>query len=73
MESKEIDFLSIDQNRVTYEVELWAGGDCDSHFFYSKRAAIAYFDRHASHTSDCVKMHEPYFLGGETSIIKEAK
>lgn len=56
-----------------YEVELWAGGDLEGHYFLTKREATQYFNSHKKHPSDCVKYHEPINLGGDTQTIKENK
>lgn len=60
-------------NQGYYEVELWGSGDCDSHYFLTKREATRYFNEHKKHPSDCVKYHEPIKFGGDYYIIEENK
>ena len=71
MEKGEINIFEIEERQVYYEVELWAGGDCDSPFFAHKSDAVRFFDKNKKHPSDCVKRHYHPLFGGDTELIKE--
>ena len=70
----EISILDLDcENESCYEVELWEGGDCESHYFKYRQDAIRFFKRNAKSLFDCIKFRQSEIDGGNVSIIKEVE